>query len=465
MDVDVIVVGAGFAGLTAATRAAEHGLSVAVLERGEDADYRCNSRVCTGVYHIGFKSETEPEEELLDRIMGMTGGTARPDLAQTFAASSRRVKDWLIGQGAEFQPYHSQPSGLTMLAPARNLSPGLDWRGKGPDRLLRRLTRILEGKGGAVRLGTAVRDLVMEDGVCVGVETDRGGERATLRAPAVVLADGGFQANVELLAKNITPAAGRIQQRNVRTGVGDGLRMAEAAGADLVGLDKFYGHLLSRDAMGNEALWPYPQVDVIAATSILIDGRGKRFTDEGLGGVTMVNAVAQLEDPLSTTVVFDSETWEAARTEDIVPPNPSLAEAGGTIHRADDLVGLAALIGVPQAELNATVAEYNVAIMADALGQLVPRRTAEAYTPRPIHTPPFYAIPVCAGVTVTMGGVAIDGAARVLRADGKPIPGLFAAGSTAGGVEGGPQAGYIGGVAKAFVLGFQAAETIAAARG
>ena len=230
MDVDVIVVGAGFAGLTAATRAAEHGLSVTVLERGEGADYRCNSRVCTGVYHIGFRSETEPEEELLDRIMGMTGGTARPDLAQTFAASSRRVKDWLIGQGAEFQPYHSQPSGLTMLAPARNLSPGLDWRGKGPDRLLRRLTRILEGKGGAVRLGTAVRDLVMEDGVCVGVETERGGERATLRAPAVVLADGGFQANVELLAKNITPggrpdpATKRPDRRRRRVAHGGGGR-------------------------------------------------------------------------------------------------------------------------------------------------------------------------------------------------------------------------------------------------
>ena len=465
MDLDVIVVGAGFAGLTAAARATEHGLSVAVFERGEGPDYWCNSRVCTGVYHIGFLGETEPEDVLFDRIMGMTGGTANPDLARTFAATSRGVKDWLRTQGAEFQPYHSQPSGLSMMAPARALSPGLDWRGKGPDLFLRRLARKVTDAAGVIHLGSAVRRLIVEDGVCVGVEADRAGVETTFRASTVVLADGGFQADVEQVAKNITRAAGRLQQRNTGTGVGDGLRMAQAAGADLVGLDKFYGHLLSRDAMAHEQLWPYPQVDVIAATSVLIDGRGQRFADEGLGGVYMVNAIAQLDDPLSAIVVFDSETWEAAKSEDIVPPNPSLPETGGTLHRADDLVGLAAMIDVPQAALNATVAEYNVAIMADALGQLVPRRTAEKYKPRPIQTPPFYAIPVCAGITVTMGGIAIDGDARVLRSDGKPIPGLFAAGSTAGGVEGGPQAGYIGGVAKAFVLGYRAAETIAADHG
>ena len=79
----------------------------------------------------------------------------------------------------------------------------------------------------------------------------------------------------------------------------------------------------------------------------------------------------------------------------------------------------------------------------------------------PIETPPFHAAPLAAGITVTMGGIAVDGAARVLRPDDTPIPGLYAAGSTVGGVEGGPDAAYIGGLIKAFLLGLVAAETAA----
>jgi fumarate reductase flavoprotein subunit len=76
----------------------------------------------------------------------------------------------------------------------------------------------------------------------------------------------------------------------------------------------------------------------------------------------------------------------------------------------------------------------------------------------PIAVAPFLAIPLCAGITYTMGGIRIDGDARVLREDGVAIPGLYAAGSTTGGIEGGPRIGYIGGLAKAAVFGLRAAE-------
>jgi fumarate reductase flavoprotein subunit len=66
---------------------------------------------------------------------------------------------------------------------------------------------------------------------------------------------------------------------------------------------------------------------------------------------------------------------------------------------------------------------------------------------------PFYAIPLCAGITVTSGGIAVDGRARVLDRTGAPIPGLYAAGSVVGGLEGGPKAGYVGGLIKAFGIG------------
>ena len=79
----------------------------------------------------------------------------------------------------------------------------------------------------------------------------------------------------------------------------------------------------------------------------------------------------------------------------------------------------------------------------------------------PIAKAPFLAIPVCAGITYTMGGIVVDGGSRVLKTDGAAIPGLYAAGSTTGGLEGGPTVGYLGGLAKAAIQGLVAAETIA----
>ncbi len=225
--------------------------------------------------------------------------------------------------------------------------------------------------------------------------------------------------------------------------------------------DMFYGHPLSRDAMTNEGLWPYPQVDALCAGAVVVDANARRFTDEGLGGISLVNAIARLDDPLGATVVFDAAAWEGAKSADIVPPNPSLAEAGGTVLAAASLDDLAVKAGLDRDGLARTVAAYNAAVDAQALADLDPPRTTATYAAHPVERPPFHAIPLCAGITVTMGGIAVDGAARVVRPDDTPIPGLFAAGSCVGGIEGGMRAGYVGGLIKAFVLGLVAAETAA----
>src|SRR6202008_4790030 len=92
-------------------------------------------------------------------------------------------------------------------------------------------------------------------------------------------------------------SGGQAHAPQCRTATGDGLRMAQAVGAATVGMDCFYGHLLSRDAMTNERLWPRPYVDALAVAGILVDGAGRRVADEGEGGVYLANAVARLEDP------------------------------------------------------------------------------------------------------------------------------------------------------------------------
>lgn len=462
MTFDLIAVGGGFAGLTAGVRAAELGLSAAILERGTGEHYMCNSRVCTGVTHVSFLHPDTPGDTLYDAIRNAAAGTAREDLAKCFADNAGRVLAWLGEHGAEFVDAPHRKDGPPMLAPAREFRPGLDWENSGPNRFLKELRRRFEAAGGTMLTGTEAVSLIVTDGACTGVNVigPSGAER--LEARAVVLADGGFQAGREAVGRHITPRPDRIRQRNVETGIGDGLRMAGEAGADLVELDMFYGHVLSRDAMTNEGLWPYPQLDALCAGAVVVDANGRRFADEGLGGISLVNAIVRLDDPLGAVVVFDAQGWEDAKSADIVPPNPSLAEVGGTILEADSIGHLAALAGLDGVALADTIATHNDAVENGAVDRLDPPRTTSPHEAKPVLNPPFRAIPLCAGITVTMGGVAVDGAARALRPDDSTIPGLYAAGSTAAGVEGGPRAGYVGGLISAFLLGLVAAESVAA---
>ena len=461
MKVDLAAIGGGFAGLTAAVRAAELGLDAVAIERGDGEAYMCNSRVCTGVLHTALANAGDPPDIVYERVMNGTKGTARSDLARTFAENGARTSAWMEAHGATLETVPRRNYGLPSLAPVRRMGAGLDWEGNGPDLFLRGLANRLEAAGGRILRGTEARALVMEDGACRGVEVRDANGGRTIEAGAVVIADGGFQADRELLARHIAGRPDRIRQRNTETGRGDGLRMAEKAGAATVGLDKFYGHVLSRDVMSNPELWPYPQVDVICASGIVVGADAKRFADEGRGGVYIANEIARLDDPLGATAIFDSTVWEQAREADLVPPNPLLVEAGGTLHTAGSIGELALRCGLDTGTLETTVAAFNAAVKDARTDTLTPARTTETYAPVPIETPPFHAIPLAAGITVTMGGVAVDGAARVLKPDDTPIPGLYAAGSTVGGVEGGPNAAYIGGLIKAFLLGLVAAETAA----
>ncbi len=277
----------------------------------------------------------------------------------------------------------------------------------------------------------------------------------------MVIADGGFQANRELVHEYISPAPDKVRQRNAETGRGDGLRMAKAVGAKLVGLDRFYGHVLHRDAMFNERLWPYPIIDILPVCGIIVDANGNRFTDEGLGGVSIANAIAALQDPLATTVIFDDAIWRGPGHEGVLPPNPNVMAAGAAVTEAQDISSLAVKMGIPPAALLATVAAHNDAVVNGRGDALTPRRTTDVRPAFPILHPPFRAIPVCSGITYTMGGIAIDEHARVLKEDDNPLPGLYAAGAATGGLEGGPYSGYTGGLSKASVFGLLAAESIA----
>jgi fumarate reductase flavoprotein subunit len=341
------------------------------------------------------------------------------------------------------------------------LRAGIDWMGRGPDVLLRQLVGIIEKRGGKIHLDTRATSLALQDGRCTGVTAEAAGQPLRFAARAVVLADGGFQSNAEMLRRHITPDPAKLKQRGGVTGSGDGLRMAQEAGAAITALDRFYGHLLCRDAMHSDKVWPYPELDGIATASIVVDGEGLRFLDEGRGGVWIANTIAKQPDPLCASIVFDSKIWEGPGRSARIPANPTLETAGGTIHRAPTLAVLAEKAGISAGALETTVAAHNAAVHRKAFAGLSPARSPERFTPWAIETAPFFAIPVCAGITYTMGGLRIDADARVLRNDGSIIEGLYAAGTTTGGLEGGEPAAYLGGLTKAGVQGLCAAEHIA----
>lgn len=458
---DLVAIGGGFAGLCAALRGAELGLRTAIVEAGADDGYLCSSRWAGGIFHVSYHDVKLSPDELIAAINRQTDGEADPELAVAIAEDCARTVDWLAAQGAEFIQASPINWHRFTLGTPRSAVAGQDWQGRGPDRMLGELRRRLEQHQGRMFLGARAVGLRIERGCCLGIEARRGDERFEIDARVTVIADGGFPGNAELFRKHIGPQPDRVLMRHAGTAIGDGLKMAEAAGAATIGLNRFYGHLLSRDAMDNPGLWPYPQIDAVATAAIVVDPAGKRLLDEGLGGISITNDLARLDDPLCATVICDAPIWEIAGRAAQIPPNPQLIAGGGTLHQADMLTALADAGGLSRAGLAETVADYNDAVREGRLTALFPARSTRSGQPRAIETPPFFAIPICGGITNTMGGIAIDGHGRVKRMDGTTIDGLYAAGGTTGGLEGGGTLGYVGGLIKACVFGLRVAEDAA----
>lgn len=461
MDFDLIAMGGGFSGLTTAARAAQLGLRVAVLEQLTEDRYICNSRYSSGVANVlgNYIGSAEPVlREVLER---QTAGQADPELITAYAGNAARVFKWLQDEGLRFVMMFptAQNKRSAVLAPPRRFKSGVDWEGRGADVSMRRLEANIQDRGGVILRGAKVLSLLMEGGHCTGVEALIDGATTRITARAVALADGGFMANPDMVARHIAPRAEALNVRSAPQAQGEGIRMAQAVGAALKGLGNFYGHLQHREAMTNPRLWPYPTFDAIAQAGILVDHKGHRFTDEGRGGVAMTNVVAKLDDPLSTFVIYDEAMWQGEPgTAGPVGVNPYLAEGGGWAHTADTLPDLAARAGIDAAELVATVEAYNRAVSAGTLADLSPARTTRLFKAHAIVKAPFHAVPLCAGITGTMGGLAIDGHARVRHEDGSVIPGLYAIGTNTSGLEGGPNVAYVGGLSKAFIWGVIAAE-------
>src|SRR5690348_12463718 len=291
-----------------------------------------------------------------------TRGYVEASLRDAYAAEAGPALRWLMGHGIRTIKAGAATRSLATLAPPVPRQPGLHWQGRAGDVMLRTLSAKLHALGGTLVRGTRARELIMENRRCAGVVATKDGESHRFWARAVVLADGGFQGNPDLVRRFISKRRERLLERNAKTGRGDGLLMAEAVGAALTDMNCFYGHVQARDAMDNPELWPYPTIDFPIAAGMAVDQHGRRFTDEGLAGVSIANAIARLDDPLGAVAIFDEAIWELSGKTYVMSANPFLETTEATFYRAKTLDELAAKVGLPPAALSETVATYNSAV-------------------------------------------------------------------------------------------------------
>ena len=458
---DVVVVGAGNAAFCAALAAAEHGVSVLVLERAPEAESGGNSRFTAGAFRCVYDgvddlkalmpdlTEAEiastdfgsyPEDAFFDDMARVTEYRTDPDLCELLVRRSRDTMRWMRSKGIRFAPIYGRQAfkvdgkfkfwgGLTVEA----------WGG-GPG-LVDGLTAAARKNGVTVAYETPAVALIADDDGITGVRVRHQGRTAEVAAKCVVLAAGGFQANTEWRTRYLGPGWDLAKIRGTRFNTGDGIRMALAIGAmptgnwsgcHAVGWDRNapeFGDLAVGDGFQKHS-YPF---------GIMLNALGERFVDEGADFRNYTYAkygrVILMQPGQFAWQVFDAKVLHLLRDEYRIRRVTKV--------RADSLAELVRkLDDVDPGRALATIQAYNAAVMTD-----VPfnpnikdgRGTKGLAAPKSnwantIDEPPFEAYAVTCGITFTFGGLKIDGQARVLDTDGRIIPGLHAAGELVGGL-------------------------------
>jgi succinate dehydrogenase/fumarate reductase flavoprotein subunit len=322
---------------------------------------------------------------------------------------------------------------------------------------------LVEQRGGHVVLDTETQCLLTDDKHSViGARTQQAEGAIDIHAKATVLATGGYQNSAELRGRYIhANARDKLLLRTNPTSCGDGMRLATAVSAAVrAATPGFYGHLVSESPD-----WGNPRLFTLLSQyhsdkSLLLNEAGQRFCDESLGDHT--NTYRVLTQTNARAICFwDAGVHEAHATTAIVKGTEVVdkmklaLEHGGhgiVAHTLEEVGRFASDQGFDGAQLCRSIEDYN-AQCRDGWESLEPAR-AENFGA--LNQAPFYALVVRPAITHTHGGLSVDASARVLRPDGTPVQGLFAAGADVGHVYG---LGYAGGLALGLSFGLQAACT------
>ena len=465
VDADVVVVGAGGAGMTAAITAAAEGKSVVILESqsmvggnsvratggmnagktvyqdenefGESAGVEKTLKTAAEKYAdnetITALAKTVSEQwaayqanptgyfdsvELME-LDTMIGGKGinDPELVETLCANSADAIDWLDEHGITLHNVSSFGG-----ASVKRIHRPVNAEGKTVSvgsYMIPLLQENCEKAGVKMMLDTTATEILTDaNGAAVGVKaTGASGETVTVNAKAVVLASGGFGANLDMVVK-YKPELKGFMTTNAAGIQGQGIEMAEAIGAATVDMDQIQIHptveantaaLITEGLRGDGA--------------VLINAEGKRFIDE-VGTRDVVSAAEIAQTGSYSWLVVDQAMADASSV------------IQGYIKKGYTVTGatyeeLGKAMGVDAAAFAETMEKWNGYVEAKNDPDF--GRTSFA---NPLNTAPYYAVKVTAGVHHTMGGLKINANTEVLNEKGEVIPGLFAAGEVTGGVHG-----------------------------
>ena len=474
-DADVVVIGAGGAGMTAAMTAADAGQKVVILE--SQAMVGGNSARATGGMNAA-KTVYQDENEF-DQAAGVekTLATAAEKYAdnETITALAKTVSEqWAAYQAnptgyfdsVELMELDTMVGGKGINDPelVKTLCEGtadaIDWLDENGITLhnvssfggasVKRIHRPVNEEGKVVSVGAYMIPLLQENcekrgidivlnttvdtiltdanGAAVGVSgTDKDGNTVVVNAKSVILATGGFGANLDMVTQYKPELAG-FMTTNAAGAQGQGIEMATAIGAGTVDMDQIQIHptveantaaLITEGLRGDGA--------------ILVNANGERFIDEV--GTRDVVSAAEIAQPGSYSWLIVDQAMADASSVIQGYIKKGYTKTGATYEE------LAKELDVDPAAFANTMETWNSYVEAKNDPDF--GRTSFA---NPLNNGPYYAIKVTAGVHHTMGGVTINSATEVLKEDGSVIPGLFAAGEVTGGVHG---ANRLGGTAVA----------------
>lgn len=435
-DFDLLVIGAGMAGLSAGGRAAEAGARVLIVEKAKEIG---------GSAKEALYIWTVPDPRVL---RGWDDGD--PRLARVIFQHFAEAVEWM----------HKRE--VVQYGP----TPVLHGRGYQIDipKHQRLCAKAIQSSGGYVTMGAQVQDPILgSDGRVEGARFIVEGELIEVRARWTVLATGGYQADPELRSQRIHANARSIPLRSNPHSTGDGIRFGFQAGGTWAGENPgFYGHLVSSPP---DISWDKPSTFADLAQyhsdfSLLFNEDGHRFTDESQGDFRSSNMLV-FENNARGLLVWDEHVQREHVMKSFVygvEPINKLVLAlehgahGAKISSLDEIEKVASPWGFDGKTIVRNLLEYNRAVQ-ECPEKLKPPR---AYDLRPMDELPYYVLVVEPAITFTHGGLWVDDHARVLNRQGEPIPGLLAAGADAGNIF---KLGYAGGIALATTFALRAVRT------
>ncbi|WP_461610818.1 FAD-binding protein [Cytobacillus kochii] len=431
LDYDIVIIGCGAAGTAAALSAAEVArnegidLRIAILERA-DYDNRGGNSRWTASY-MRMKNIDEVADNFVEDMMAFSDNYADRPYIETLAANASSTLRWVQGKGVDFD--YMPTMFLTSNRP-RLLPVG------GGRAIIDNLSRRASALGVEIIYEATAWKIGLNE---VGAVSElmvriKKGASINLKIGAIILAAGGFQGSHEMMSQYIGRDAHMIRPvcEGGNFNKGEAIRMALNIGAKGTGqYDAFHAEPVDPRSKREEAavmIYPY---------GILVDKTGKRFVDEGISTVDeQYEAVARkifydLPDHIAY-MISDQKMYDIPNYEQAIETDkPPIV--------ANSLEKLAEEIGVPADNLVATVESFNAAVQLGEFNSMKEDgKKAIGITPPKsnwsirIDKAPFIAYPIVCSNVFTNGGLATDTNGRVLSGDDQPIPGLYAAGETAG---------------------------------